>query len=174
MHPSFESLQATFTNELNKLTPEALERHPNEDHARWNARQIVEHLILTYRLSSKTFTERLKKSRPTHSQPNFKQRIAQIALLRFGYFPNGIKAPEPVVPSSAPTEVIDGLRLAASYAQALQAMDAQLVQCEQHFGKIPFATHQVLGPITPSQWRRFHIVHGRHHLSQLQKLSPRP
>jgi len=173
MHETFQHLQAQFARELNHRPTESLEQHPNNDPTRWNARQIVEHLILTYQLSGKMFAERLEKNRPTQSQPTVKQRIARLAVLGFGYFPQGIQAPAAVVPLSVPAQPLDGPKLAKSYAQSLQAMDEILVECEQQFGKAPFATHQALGPISPSQWRRFHIVHARHHLSQLRKLNPK-
>jgi hypothetical protein len=29
--------------------------------------------------------------------------------------------------------------------------------------------HPFLGPLTASQWRKFHLVHGRHHARQIRE-----
>ena len=51
---------------------------------------------------------------------------------------------------------------------ALVAMDSVLVDAEKRFGRTArILNHPVLGPLTAQQWRRFHQVHGRHHLKQV-------
>jgi hypothetical protein len=50
-------------------------------------------------------------------------------------------------------------------------MDEVIGQCEARFGKrTRVLDHPVLGPLTARQWRKFHWVHGRHHVKQIQKL----
>ena len=75
MHPSLEQLHAAYAQLLHGHSNQALETHPSNDPARWNARQIVEHLILTYRSSSSVFRERLAKGRPTQTKPSAYQRF---------------------------------------------------------------------------------------------------
>jgi hypothetical protein len=29
----------------------------------------------------------------------------------------------------------------------------------------------MLGPLTAGQWRKFHLIHGRHHAKQIRRLS---
>jgi hypothetical protein len=54
------------------------------------------------------------------------------------------------------------------FNDALVAMDATLADAEKRFGaKARLLRHPVLGPLTAQQWRRFHEVHGRHHLKQI-------
>ena len=53
----------------------------------------------------------------------------------------------------------------------ISAMDDLIAQCEARFGKrTRVLDHPFLGPLTARQWRKFHWVHGRHHLKQIQKL----
>jgi len=48
-------------------------------------------------------------------------------------------------------------------------MDASLADAERRFGhRTRVLFHPILGPLTAQQWRRFHLVHGRHHLKQIE------
>jgi hypothetical protein len=49
-------------------------------------------------------------------------------------------------------------------------MDALLDSCRHKFGIERVATHPWLGPLRVDQWRRFHAVHGLHHMTQLQSV----
>ena len=108
MHPSLEQLHAGYAQLLTGPSAQAVEIHPSNDPARWNARQIVEHLILTYQSSSAVFRERLAKGRPTQSQPKPYQRIQQFFVCRFGYFPTGRPAPPESSRRPVPAEPLDG------------------------------------------------------------------
>jgi hypothetical protein len=174
MDSEFERLHASYTKLLMGCTAEALEIHPGSDPARWNARQIVEHLILTYQSSSALFGERLAKGRPTQSQPRPYQRIQQFFVCRFRYFPTGRVAPPGVTPAASASEPLDGDALASKLHSELQSMDEILIVCEGQFGEKRFASHQVLGPISAEQWRKFHVVHGGHHLKQFRSLGLAP
>ena len=170
MHPSLEQLCDDYAQLLHGRSSQALEIHPSNDPARWNARQIVEHLILTYRSSSTVFRERLAKGRPTQSRPKPYQRIQQFFVCRFGYFPTGRLAPPDVIPTANATEPLDGNDICSRFQAELEVMDELLIACEQQFGEKKFATHQVIGPISVQQWRKFHFAHGRHHLKQIRSL----
>ena len=170
MHPSFADLQAAFARELAGLSVEEVEWHADGSQERWNSRQIVEHLLLTYCSSSKVFLQRLEKGRPTLSQPTRRQRIARFVVLRAGKFPGRPQAPAHVTPSVIPCEVRAGCSLAIKFSEELQVMDEVLSRCEERFAGDRFATHQILGALSAEEWRRFHVVHSRHHLSQLLSL----
>jgi hypothetical protein len=170
MHPSLEQLRDGYAQALQGFSTQAVEIHPSNDPARWNARQIVEHLILTYQSSSVVFRERLEKGRPTQSQPKPYQRIQQFFVCRFGYFPAGRSAPPGVIPAASPAEPLDGNDICSRFQAELEAMDELLIACERQFSEKKFATHQVIGPISAQQWRKFHIAHGRHHLKQIRSL----
>jgi len=174
MHASLDELHASYAQLLQEQTAQALEVHPINDPSRWNARQIVDHLILTYRSSSAVFRERLAKGRPTQSKPGAYQSVQQFFVCRFGFFPTGRPAPPGVVPAAIPSEPLNGEALAANMQTELEAMDELLIACEEQFGARKFATHQILGPISVEQWRKFHVVHGAHHLKQLRSLGLAP
>jgi hypothetical protein len=47
-------------------------------------------------------------------------------------------------------------------------MDAIIAQCEARFGRrVQVLDHPILGPLTAPQWRKLHLVHGRHHQKQV-------
>jgi hypothetical protein len=53
----------------------------------------------------------------------------------------------------------------------ITAMDEAIAHCEQRHGKrTRLLDHPVLGPLTARQWRKFHWVHGKHHVKQIQRL----
>ena len=169
MQPSLEQLHSDFARTLKGKTAATLADRRRSDPSRWNSRQIVEHLLLTYRSSSSHFDERLHKGRPTQATPSAYQRLQQLFVCRLGYFPDGQPAPAAVIPSIAP-DLLDGDSLSTLLGTSLQAMDELLIACADCFGKERFASHHILGPLSADQWRKFHVVHGRHHLKQLRQI----
>jgi hypothetical protein len=52
-------------------------------------------------------------------------------------------------------------------AAKIAAMDAIIARCEAHFGCQGKALDDpILGPLTATQWRKLHLVHGRHRQKQ--------
>jgi hypothetical protein len=50
-------------------------------------------------------------------------------------------------------------------------MDSIIARCEEQLGsRCKLLDHPILGPLTASQWRKFHLVHGLHHVKQLRRL----
>jgi uncharacterized protein DUF1569 len=50
-------------------------------------------------------------------------------------------------------------------------MDAIIAQCEARFGpQVKLLDHPILGPLSATQFRKLHLVHGQHHLKQLRRL----
>ena len=76
MDAAFEEIAASYARRLNGLSIESAEWHPDGDVARWCPRQVVEHLILTYKSSRNVFRERLAKGRPTKARPTRCKRFA--------------------------------------------------------------------------------------------------
>jgi len=170
MHHSLEELHADYARLLANLASETLEIHPANDAGCWNVRQIVEHLTLTYRSSASVLQKRLDKGRPTQTRPTLKQRGPRLVVLWLGFMPRGQIAPSMVAPGADAGSLVDGAALADIMRAELQRMDELLTLCERQFGSQQMATHQVLGPLSASQWRRFHVTHGRHHLKQMRRL----
>jgi DinB superfamily len=170
MHASLEQLHARYAQTLDGRSSEALEVHPANDAGCWNARQIVEHLILTYRSSASAFQKRLEKGRPTQTKLTMRQRGPRLVVLGLGFMPRGQVSPPMVTPAADAGSPLDGAALADAMRSELQRMDDLLSLCERQFGEQQMATHQVLGPLSASQWRRFHVTHGRHHFKQIRRI----
>ena len=100
---------------------------------------------------------------PEDAPRTFGQQLRRVYVLGLGRFPAGIEAPRHTVPGATLDE--EPLR---RFNDALVAMDATLVDAERRFGhRASILTHPVLGSLTAQQWRRFHQVHGRHHIEQV-------
>jgi hypothetical protein len=50
-------------------------------------------------------------------------------------------------------------------------MEDIMVQCEKNLGTHrKLLDHPILGPLTAAEWRKFHLIHGLHHIKQIRKL----
>src|SRR5271156_4730722 len=123
MYAPFEEICACFVHELEALSDGSLEVHPGGDANRWNARQIVEHLVLTYRSSGSVLQQRLDKGRPTQARATIKQRVPRFVLLGLGFMPSGRAAPVSVRPGPASDNSLDGAALAELFRSEIQRMD---------------------------------------------------
>ena len=57
------------------------------------------------------------------------------------------------------------------FGAKIAEMDTIIARCEARFGaRVYVLDHPILGPLTAPQWRRLHVVHGRHHHKQLLQL----
>lgn len=125
--------------------------------------QILEHLALTYTATTKGLLRTMKAGQPEPTERTLRHRIRSMYVLGIGKFPSGVEAPKHTVPGAELGN--DPLR---RFNDALVAMDASLTDVERRFGgRTRILTHPILGPLTAQQWRRFHEVHGRHHLKQM-------
>src|SRR5271163_4732814 len=123
MYEPFEEVCARYARELRPFPAEALEIHPQGNPNRWNARQIVEHLVLTYRSSGSVLQQRLDKGRPTQARATIKQRVPRFVLLGLGFMPSGRAAPVSVRPGPASDNSLDGAALAELFRSEIQRMD---------------------------------------------------
>ena len=93
-------------------------------------------------------------------------RVLTFVVVGLGHMPAGRKAPAMVQPRGLPAEQVRN-----EIGVKLVAMDAIIAQCEARFGrKVKLLDHPILGPLTATQWRKLHLVHGRHHQKQLLRL----
>jgi hypothetical protein len=125
--------------------------------------QILEHLVLSYTATTKGLLRTMEAGHPELSRRTLRHRMRSMYVLGIGKFPSGVEAPRHTVPGTGLGN--DPLR---RFNDALVAMDASLADVERRFGpRTRILTHPILGPLTARQWRRFHEVHGRHHLKQV-------
>lgn len=135
----------------------------------WNPDEIAEHLFLTYNQTRRSLEKCLENGSPTARGATLKDRIATFLVIKLGYLPNGRKSPDRVLPRGMSSEEVR-LGLAAE----LQKMDSELNACERRFGRrTKILDHPVLGPLTADEWRKFHLVHGRHHVRQIRARTDR-
>lgn len=163
MDPHLKKLQQEIAASMTGLSPEQLIWHPP---GKWSVAEILEHLYLTYTGTLKGLSRSLAGGAPTVSKPTWKNRVQSLVVLRFGYLPAGREAPPFSRPKGLPLEKV-GTEVTAKLAE----MDETLARYEAQIGAhTKVLDHVFLGPFSIEQWRKFHLVHGRHHLKQIQRL----
>jgi hypothetical protein len=163
MDSGLEELRQVLESAVGGMSSEQLSRHPPD---KWCAAEVLEHLYLTYTATIKGFEKVRAGGKPLTTPASIRQRWRTLVVLGFSYLPEGRKAPKNTEPRGLPLEKVRteiGLKIAA--------MDEIIAQCEARFGQeTKILDHTILGPLTAAQWRKFHLVHGRHHAKQIRRL----
>jgi hypothetical protein len=158
--PELEFVRRETERATRKITPEGSLRAAD---GHWNSLQILEHLMLSYTATTKGLLRTMESGEIDRSGASTGQHLRRFYVLHVGRFPRGVEAPKQTRPKSSL-----GAEPLRQFNDALVAMDATLADAEKRFGaKARLLRHPVLGPLTAQQWRRFHEVHGRHHLKQI-------
>lgn len=162
MKTYLERLPEELERAIGGASPEAMQKAPP---GKWNSEQILEHLYLSYTATSQAIARRMAAGRPVEKSGTLKQRLGALVVTGFGYFPDGVKAPEIVVPRGVPRQQVRETIFAE-----IQRMAAGLEDCERHFGtSTKILDHPILGPLNVNQARRMHWLHGRHHARQIRE-----
>ena len=169
MHNDLHRLETEVTTLLQGLDRHQTQATPRLHPEKWSIQQIVEHLIATYRGSVPAIQARVEKRSPTRARPTPRQRIGQFYITTLGRFPQGRPAPAAVSPAP-PATVRCGDDLARCLTAELYRLDAVTAAGERLFGPVRAVSHIILGPLSMGQWRRFHLIHGLHHLKQIQAI----
>ena len=138
----------------------------------WNSAQILEHLARSYSGTAKMVELHLGSSRPPQLRSaRLGERLRRLLVVTLGRFPSGGQAPAFVQPRG-----IAGAQALEQALSGLQRMSAALDAAEQRWGRrISVGRHFLLGPMTARQWKKFHYLHGHHHMRQLRAtLGARP
>ncbi|MBS1849559.1 MAG: DinB family protein [Acidobacteria bacterium] len=160
MKNHLQQLQIVLHETMEGMTEEQFRRHPD---GKWCAAEILEHLLRTYRGTVKGLEKSLSEGMPAIASVPWKAQLARAVVIYGGVMPGRRKSPERVLPQGMAPE-----RLRAELGPTLQRMEALLLEAEAKFGrKAKFLVHPVLGPLSGPQWRKFHWVHGRHHIRQI-------
>jgi hypothetical protein len=163
MDPHLATLQHAIASAIDGLSAEQLAWHPSQ---KWCAAEILEHLYLTYTGTTKGFSRILEAGELRASQPTWKNRVQTLIVLGFGYLPSGRKSPPQAQPRGLPTQ-----QVASEIAAKIAEMDETIARCQQKFGsRVKVIDHPFLGPFSTAQWRKFHLVHGLHHVKQIRAL----
>jgi len=163
MDSYLERLQHAIASATEGMTAQELIRHPK---GKWSTAEVLEHLYLTYTGTVKGFTHCLEAGKPLATKPTPRHRFRALVVAELGYFPNGRQAPERTRPRGIAPETV-----LAEIGPTIARMDELISRCEAQYGKrVEVLDHPILGPLTTQQWRKFHWVHGRHHMKQIQQL----
>jgi hypothetical protein len=144
------------------LSEEQLKRRKE---GKWCIEEILEHLYLTYAGTVKGLERVLAAGKPQATRPTIRQRIQAFVVCHLNYMPPGRKAPTQTLPRGLQVRDVK-----SGIAVKIKAMDELLTQCEARFGRCKLLDHLILGPFTAEEWRKFHLVHGRHHAKQILRL----
>jgi hypothetical protein len=156
-------LQNEIASSVAGLTGEQWTSRPP---GKWCAAEILEHLYLTYTGTIKGFSRVLEAQKPLATNPTWVQRGRRLIVLGLSYLPSGREAPKFTRPRGAATENVQ-----AEIGPKIAAMDDMIARCELKLGKnSKLLDHPILGPLSGGQWRKFHLVHGLHHVKQIRQL----
>jgi DinB superfamily len=163
MDSRLEELKEAVESAVEGMTSEQMNWRPA---TKWCAAEVLEHLYLTYSGTIKGFSKVMQSGRPLGTRASVVQRVRKLVVVGFNHMPTGRKAPATTQPRGLPTE-----QVRAEVGAKIVEMDAIIAQCEARFGRgSHLLDHPVLGPLTARQWRKFHLVHGRHHVKQLLRI----
>ena len=175
MDSHLEKLQLALSDAIAGMSVEELSWHPP---GKWCAAEILEHLYLTYTGTIKGFTRVLEAGKPLATSATLKQRARILVVVGLGYMPGGRKAPPMAQPRGLPHATVQ-----AEIGARIAEMNEIIGRCESGLGveKLrgqsilgqPVLEHPILGPLTARQWRKFHFVHGMHHVKQIRRLRER-
>jgi hypothetical protein len=166
MDSRLEKLKENLESAVEGMSSEQLRWHLP---GKWCAAEVLEHLYLTYTGTITGFERVVRKGEPLGSRASMAQRVLTSVVVGLGHIPTGVKAPAIGQPKGLPVEHVRN-----EIGEKIVAMDAIITQCEARFGGgVHVLDHPILGPLSAKQWRRLHVVHGKHHLKQLLTLRER-
>lgn len=143
---------------------------PRGDDRAWSPQQLVEHLVLALRSSAQVLETRIEKGRPSRASATLIQRLRRTFVFSFRKLPRGVPAPPFVQPGLLHWQPMDGTALAGQLSRQADAIEAVLAATHERFGSRRAAAHFLLGPLSAEEWRKFHVIHCRHHLAQLGRI----
>ena len=162
MDSYLQRLQEAIASATKGMTAEDLGRHPE---GKWCVADVLEHLYLSYTGTVKGMGRCLEAGKPLVTPATSRQRVSALVVVGVGYMPSGRKAPKQTTPRGIGAEKVQ-----AEIGPTIAAMDKAIADCEARYGRGLLLDHPILGPLTGRQWRKFHWVHGRHHVKQILRL----
>jgi hypothetical protein len=177
MHPVLNSALEPLAQLMESVTQEEAQVPPVPGQGRWSAQQIMEHLILSYQLTSSVVSRQLKSGRVSKHRRSILEFILRVQTIGLGYMPAGIPAIRAVRPGHSTPQ--PGSVIAKRFLEAAEEMDAKLVSGRKKFGIEVCGEHPMFGVMRVDEWRRYHAIHAKHHVKQLRNAiryarSPKP
>lgn len=162
-----QRLRTEIASAIDGISPDDLARHTE---GKWSIAEILEHLYLSYTGTVKGFERCMEQGKPLARKLVFSDFIKIFVVTKLGYFPGGRKSPKQAAPRATPAE-----EFLPNLSSAIAKLDETISRCEERLGKNErLLDHPILGPLTGDEWRKFHLVHGRHHLRQIRRLRQEP
>ena len=165
MHPVLKSSLEPLAATIETLTVEEAQVAPLPGQGRWSAQQVIEHLILTYKLTSETVGRHVKNGQTAKKGRSPLMSLLRLQTIGLGRMPNGIPAIRAVRPERVTP--MDGQALRERFLAAAEEMDGTLSAARKKFGIQVCGEHPFHGGLRVDEWRRYHAVHARHHQKQL-------
>lgn len=166
MDSRLEELKRALESAVEGMSSEQLSWHSP---GKWCAAELLEHLYQSYAGTINGFERLMKAGKPLATRASMKHRVQTFVVVGFGYMPPGRKAPAAAEPKGVPVEKVRN-----EIGAKMVAMDGIITQCEARFGgRVKVLDHPILGPLSATQWRKLHVVHGEHHVKQLLRLRER-
>ncbi len=166
MHEKLSELSLALESAIRGMSAEELVRRRE---GKWSALQILDHLNLTYTGTIKNFERCLATGKPGSSPDRSQKRWQRIVVTGLGIFLRGRTSPARVEPRANPPG-----ELTSEILKNIERMDSLIAESDTRFGHgEPLADHRILGPMTAAEWRKFHLVHGKHHAKQIIRLRKR-
>jgi hypothetical protein len=166
MHPVLKSALVPLAEQLEAVSAEEARIAPLPGQDRWSACQIMEHLILSYELTSSSVSRRLRTGRVPKNKRSLLQFLLRLQTIGVGYMPNGVYTIRSLRPADCDFE--SGAEIAARFLKTAEEMDGYLVEARKRFGIQACGEHPIFGVMRVDEWRRYHAVHARHHSAQLR------
>ncbi|SRR6266849_719316 len=156
-------LEQALNGAIAGMSAEEMTWHPA---GKWCVGEVLEHLYLTYTGTVKGFERVTQGGKSLGTRSTVSQRWRAWIVVGLGYLPEGRKAPAVAQPRGLPPEqVLSGI------IPAIVRLDEIIAHCERAMGPgKKLLDHPILGPLTAKQWRKFHLVHGLHHVKQIRRL----
>src|ERR1700687_5800081 len=126
MDSYLERLRQELEDAIGDASPSILAQAPL---GKWNAAQILEHLLLTYKGTNRGLAKCLEQGTPLVTRATVKHRVAALLVVNLGYVPAGRKAPERATPRGMPLGEVR-----QAIAPELQRMGSGLEDCEGRLG----------------------------------------
>jgi DinB superfamily len=163
LSPPLQTALEAIDHATNGMTSEQMAWHPAE---KWSAAGILEHLSLAYARTVDRMKSALQEGTPEVRRRTFREWAGGLIVLKLGQIPPGRKAPEALSPQGvSPDQALESART------NLAELDRTIDQCQERFGSSRnVLVHTILGPLSISEWRRFHSVHTLHHMRQINAL----
>lgn len=159
---AFEQLPALVLGQLAGRPPADWHRAPP---GKWTPAQIAEHLAISLDSTSRRFAERGSRGPMRRRPRGLTARLAELCIIRLGWFPSGFNAPEGTHPAARPDPPAVERKFREGHARFLELARA-LLPARRHD---LFVKHPVIGDLTLEQWIRFHEVHCAHHAKQIRE-----